>query len=205
MKTVVIISTLFVIGSLVGYLIELFYRRFVSRKIWSNPGFLSGPYLPIYGMGVVVLFLVSNIRLGIPNQFLTIIMKIIIIGISMTVIEFIIGIITTKIMKIKLWDYSNQKGNVMGIICPLYSFIWIIIGCLYYFFINPFLVDAIAFISENLIYSYFIGLVIGMILVDLAYSIHLMTKLKSFKEYEHLKFDEFRAKFNKKHKKNDAL
>ena len=113
MKTVVIISTLFVIGSLVGYLIELFYRRFVSRKKWSNPGFLAGPYLPIYGMGVVVLFLVSNIRLGIPNQFLTIIVKIIIIGISMTVIEFIIGIITTKIMKIKLWDYSNQKGNLL--------------------------------------------------------------------------------------------
>ena len=68
MKYLVIISTLFVIGSLLGWVIELFFRRFVSQKKWMNPGFLTGPYLPIYGFGVIVLYGVSNIPLGTPSK-----------------------------------------------------------------------------------------------------------------------------------------
>ena len=68
MKYLVIISTLFVIGSLFGWVLELFFRRFVSQKKWVNPGFLTGPYLPIYGCGVVVLYSISNIPLPIENE-----------------------------------------------------------------------------------------------------------------------------------------
>ena len=201
MKVLVVISTLFVIGSSVGYIIELFYRRFVSRKKWMNPGFLTGPYLPIYGIGVLMLFLISNINIPISNKVIDIILKIILIGISMTLIEFVIGLLHKKIMKITLWDYSNHKGNIIGVICPLYSLFWLLIGCIYFFLINPFLIDAIIFISDNLVYSYFIGVMIGMMIVDFAYSIHLATKLKQFEQYQHLKFDEFRTKFNKVHKR----
>ena len=87
MKYLVIISTLFVIGSVVGYGIEVLYRRFVSQKKWMNPGFLMGPYLPIYGSGVAILYGVSNIPLPIENEALNIIIKILIIGVMMTLIE----------------------------------------------------------------------------------------------------------------------
>ena len=56
MKYLVIISTLFVIGSLFGWILELFFRRFISQKKWMNPGFLTGPYLPIYGFGITILY-----------------------------------------------------------------------------------------------------------------------------------------------------
>lgn len=198
MKYLVIIATLFVIGSLFGWVLELFFRRFVSQKKWMNPGFLMGPYLPIYGFGVVILYGVSNINLGITNQIVDIIVRILIIGLGMTVIEFIAGLIFIKGLKIKLWDYSNCKGNIMGIICPLYSFMWLLVGSLYYFLINPFLVMGISWISENLIYTFFIGIVIGMIIVDFAYSVHLATKLKEFKELQELRFEEFKSEFHKK-------
>lgn len=198
MKYLVIIATLFVIGSLFGWVLELFYRRFVSQKKWMNPGFLMGPYLPIYGFGVVVLYGVSNINLGIANQIVDIIVRILIVGLGMTLIEFIGGLIFIKGLKIKLWDYSNCKGNIMGIICPLYSFMWLLVGSLYYFLINPFLVMGISWISENLIYTFFIGIVIGMIIVDFAYSVHLATKLKEFKELQELRFEEFKSEFHKK-------
>ena len=109
MKYLVIISTLFVIGSLIGWIIELFFRRFVSQKKWMNPGFLTGPYLPIYGFGVLVLYAVSNIPLGITNQIADIIVRILIIGVGMTVVEFIAGLIFIKGLKVKLWDYSDHK------------------------------------------------------------------------------------------------
>ena len=200
MKYLVIISTLFVIGSLFGWVIELFFRRFVSRKKWMNPGFLTGPYLPIYGFGVVVLFAVSNMPLGITSEVWDIIVRIVIIGVGMTVVEFIAGLIFIKGMKIKLWDYSNRKGNIMGIICPSFSLIWLLVGSLYYFFLNPALVSGITWISENLIYTYFVGGVVGAMLVDLAYSIHLATKLKEYKESADMRFEDFRKEIRKRFK-----
>ena len=198
MKYLVIISTLFVIGSLLGWIIELFFRRFVSQKKWVNPGFLTGPYLPIYGFGVVVLYAVSNIPLGIELKAVDIIVRIIIIGFGMTFIEFIAGLIFIKGLKIKLWDYSDRKGNIMGIICPLFSLVWLVVGSLYYFLLNPVLVEGISWISENLIYTFFVGGVVGAMVVDLFYSIHLATKLKQFKEMQGLRFEEFKKEFKKR-------
>lgn len=198
MKYIVLTSTLFVIGSLLGWIIELFFRRFVSQKKWMNPGFLTGPYLPIYGFGVLVLYGVSNLNFGITNQAVDIILHVLIIGVGMTVIEFIAGLIFIKGLKIKLWDYSNRKGNIMGIICPTFSVIWLAAGSLYYFLLNPILVNGIAWISDNLIYTYFVGGVVGAMIVDFAYSVHLATKLLDYKELASLRFEDFKKELKKR-------
>jgi uncharacterized membrane protein len=198
MKYIVLSSTLFVVGSLIGWIIELFFRRFVSQKKWMNPGFLTGPYLPIYGFGVLVLYGVSNLSLGIPNQVLDVIIHILIIGVGMTLIEFVAGLIFIKGFKVKLWDYSNRKGNIMGIICPSFSLIWLVVGSLYYFLLNPLLVEGISWISENLIYTYFVGAVVGAMAVDFAYSIHLATKLKDYKELATLRFEDFKKELKER-------
>ena len=197
-KYLVIISTLFVVGSLFGWILELFFRRFISQKKWMNPGFLTGPYLPIYGFGIIILYGVSNIPLGLESQILDALIRIIIIGVGMTLIEFIAGLIFIKGFKIKLWDYSNRKGNIMGIICPIFSVAWLAVGSLYYFFLNTLLVQGISWISDNLIYTYFVGAVIGAILVDFSYSVHLATKLKEFSELQNLRFEEFKKEFKRR-------
>ena len=163
-----------------------------------NPGFLTGPYLPIYGFGVLVLYGVSNLSLGIPNQVLDVIIHILIIGVGMTLIEFVAGLIFIKGFKVKLWDYSNRKGNIMGIICPSFSLIWLVVGSLYYFLLNPLLVEGISWISENLIYTYFVGAVVGAMAVDFAYSIHLATKLKDYKELATLRFEDFKKELKER-------
>lgn len=198
MKYIVIASTLFVIGSLIGWVGELFFRRFVSQKKWMNPGFLTGPYLPIYGFGVVCLYAVSNISFGIEAEWLDVIIHILLIGVLMTVVEFIAGLIFIKGLKVNLWDYSNRKGNIMGIICPLFSLIWLAVGSLYFFFVNPFFVSAINWISENLIYTYFIGGVIGAMLVDTAYSIHLGVRVKQFSELSGERFDSIKKELKRR-------
>ena len=176
------IITLFVLGSVIGWVIEVFFRRFFSIKKWINPGFLIGPYLPIYGIGVVFLYLLSNIDLSFLNIDLIWIniIRILTIGILMVIIEFIAGLIFIKGMNIKLWDYNKRKGNILGIICPLFSLIWLIVACLYYFLINPFLVDFISLLVEtsNQIYFLFFGIIIGIIICDFCYSIHIATKIR---------------------------
>ncbi len=198
MKYLVIISTLFVIGSLFGWVLELFFRRFVSQKRWMNPGFLVGPYLPIYGFGVICLFAVSNISFGINIEWLDILVHILLIGILMTVVEFIAGLIFIKGLHVKLWDYSNRKGNIMGIICPTFSLAWLAVGSIYFFFINPYLVQVISWISENLIYTFFIGGVVGMMVVDFAYSLHLGLKIKQFAELQSQRFDQVKKELQRR-------
>ncbi len=201
MKYVITIATLFVIGSLTGWVIELFFRRFVSQKHWVNPGFMVGPYIPLYGFGTVALYAVSNIQMNISNSVIEIILRILIIGVMMTLIEFVAGLIFIKGMGLKLWDYSDRWGNVMGIICPLFSLFWLIAGAGYYFLLNGVLVDAIEFINENLIYTFFIGGVVGAMLVDFCYSVHLGTKIRSMSKKINMpiKTDEFKIFIKQKY------
>lgn len=204
MQTLVIISTLFVIGSMAGFVIELFYRRFVSQKRWVNPGFMVGPYIPLYGFGVILLFTISNFGIAdtsLPEWAKTLII-LAIIGVMMTLIELIAGLIFIRGMHIKLWDYSNRWGNYKGVICPLFSLIWFIAGSLYYFFLNPLLVKTVTVVAENPIYDYFIGLVIGMMIVDCAYSLHLGFKIKSLSENMVVKFEQFKVSVRDSNKKS---
>lgn len=55
MSNILILAFLFFAGCLIGWGIEVIFRRFEpnnkARK-WINPGFLIGPYLPLYGFGL---------------------------------------------------------------------------------------------------------------------------------------------------------
>ena len=57
------LAYLFFIGSVSGWVLELFFRKFFSASNpehkWINPGFCTGPYLPIYGFGLCALYLLA--------------------------------------------------------------------------------------------------------------------------------------------------
>ena len=58
------LAYLFFIGSVLGWVLELFYRRFISganpERKWINPGFCVGPYVPLYGSGLCILYLLAS-------------------------------------------------------------------------------------------------------------------------------------------------
>ena len=93
----------------------------------------------------------------------------------------------------KLWDYSDRWGNFKGLICPLFSLIWMAVGVGYYFLLNPALVQALYFISEYPLYVFFIGIVIGMMIVDFCYSLHVGLLIKKYAGVASVKFEEFKA------------
>ncbi|CCV66093.1 hypothetical protein (DUF1113) [Paracholeplasma brassicae] len=117
----------FIMGSIGGWLLELFFRRYFSLKKWINPGFLVGPYLPLYGSGLTIMYLLTT-KLNQSNFFvndtLGNLATITILTLVMTLIEYLTGLIFIKGMRIRLWDYSNQWKNIQGIICPLFTFFW---------------------------------------------------------------------------------
>lgn len=195
MNVGLVLAFLFYVGSTFGWFLELLFRRTISTKKWINPGFLTGPYLPIYGIGLCVLFLLSLIDMSwVGNDVLEIVLIVIFMGLAMTGIEYIAGIIFIKGMKVKLWDYSDQWGNVKGIICPLYSFLWCILGAIYYFFIQIHILDALTWLSNNLAFSFFIGFFFGVLTIDIAKSMNLVVKLRKFAKENNMlvKFEELK-------------
>ena len=146
MNNVLIFAFLFFIGSCLGWCMEVFFRRFFSKanpeRKWINPGFLSGPYLPLYGFGLWGMYAVSALSsvAMTPSKALDVVIILVIMAVVMTIIEYIAGIIFIRGMHVKLWDYTKEKGNIQGIICPKFSVIWGMLGCVYYFLINPYVV-----------------------------------------------------------------
>lgn len=202
MSLFLILAFLFFIGSVAGWVLELFFRRFFSsqnpERRWINPGFCTGPYLPLYGSGLCVLYLLASCE-GRLTGFSPVGAKLTlfaVMAVGMTAIEYAAGIYSLKVNKVRLWDYSGQWGNIQGVICPKFSLAWALLGALYYFLIHPYILDALRWLSQNLAFSFVIGVFFGVFGVDFAHSARLVAKLKAYAEanevvvrYEALKAD----------------
>lgn len=166
---------IFFIGSTLGWIAELFFRRIVHGK-WVNPGFLIGPYLPIYGFGLCAL---TGIYLVFQNFNLPAIVVILLMGLAMTLIELVGGLSFVN-KPVKLWDYSDRWGNYKGIICPLFSLIWTVIGAIYYYFLAGFILEKIEWFNNNLSFSFVLGFFCGVILIDYVYSTKMLSKVREY-------------------------
>ncbi|MCH4210746.1 MAG: putative ABC transporter permease [Bacilli bacterium] len=207
MERFLIYCSLFFIGGVCGWVLELFFRRFVSQKKWVNPGFLTGPLLPLYGFGLTGLYIFAN---EIPwslissNVALDYFLEILSIGVMMTLIEYIAGLIFIKGMHIKLWDYSKRPGNIQGIICPLFSLIWTAAGAAYIFWIDP-MFDAVAlFVADHMLpIALVVGIGIGLVSVDFGWSIGLASKIRKAVSDAKLvvDWDKIKGSFQDHHKK----
>lgn len=185
MSLFLVLAFLFSAGSLIGWVLELLFRKFFSTSNpthrWVNPGFLVGPYLPLYGFSLCVLFLLSYIEIPfIQNPVAKKIALFIVMSIVITFIEYLAGLIFIKGMNIKLWDYSTRWGNIKGIICPLFSFFWILLSAIYYFLIHPSIVSSVYWLSNHLAFSFVVGFFYGIFVIDLSYSLQLMVKIRQF-------------------------
>ena len=49
-------------------------------------------------------------------------------GLTITVMEFVTGLIVNVWLGMGVWDYSNQFGNILGQICPLYTILWCLLA-----------------------------------------------------------------------------
>lgn len=227
-RYLIVILFMFLIGAIIGYGLEVFYRRFFSAKKWVNPGFMKGPYLPLYGFGLVLMFGISALIMNFSSSNLVLynplgnlfnnniksrptvydLIPILTITAALILLEFIGGLIFVKGFKVRLWDYTNLRGNIMGIICPMFSFFWFVITVIYYYALNPFIYQM--FISlfnyiflggssgdvVNFIFIFILGIAYGIFILDLVSSLGLFRKVlttvkesNTLKHYEKLKND----------------
>ena len=185
LNILLVLALLFFMGSLFGWVLEVFYRRFISaanpERKWINPGFLTGPYLPLYGFSLCALYILAHMEITfIQNIIVSKIVLFLTMAMVVTCIEYIAGIIFIRKMKIKLWDYENEWGNIQGVICPKYSFFWAVLSAVYYFIIHPKILDSIYWLANHLAFSFFMGFFYGIFVIDFWYSMNIMTRIKKF-------------------------
>ncbi|MBP5210164.1 MAG: hypothetical protein J6125_04805 [Clostridia bacterium] len=191
--------TLFFAGSVFGWLLELFYRKFFSSSNpehkWVNPGFLTGPWVPIYGFGLVALYLLCRVDLSFVSPlWLRRVLLFALMGLSMTLIEFVAGLIFILGLHVRLWDYSNRPGNIKGIVCPLFSFFWTLLSVAFFYLVYPVADFAVGWVGAHLPFLFVVGLFYGVFLVDFCSGIHLLARLKRFANDNRLilRFQQFR-------------
>jgi len=123
---------LFAFFSIIGWILEVVFRSFHART-FVNPGFLRGPYLPIYGIGALILTFCathlqgSNLLVkGLVYLFVT------------TGLEFITGFIFDGCLHFPLWDYSGQRFRIKNYVCLQFSIYWLILAFAFEYLVLPF-------------------------------------------------------------------
>lgn len=133
------VTFVFIIFSIMGWLYEsaLFFTR---HEPFYNRGYLFGPYLPIYGVGGIILLYLFygplksfiNTRNKIQQ---VLIISALVLFVSTTV-EYCVGL-PLYIRGIRLWDYSERIYNLQGIICVGASIRFMVLGTILYYTAFP--------------------------------------------------------------------
>lgn len=121
----------FFIYGVLGWLVEVIYA-FIKHGKYVNRGFLYGPICPIYGVGVVSIYLsihkLSTVFLG--GQAPTWWMLFIMVTVVTTGLELFTGSFMSYIFHTRWWDYSDRRFNLGGYICLDFTLIWGLAGTL---------------------------------------------------------------------------
>ena len=180
METLLEYLFLYCLCALLGWCLEVVYRGFRHHKV-VNPGFLTGCWLPLYGVGGCILYFLSGLELHMmPNKFLRTGCILLLAMAIMTVIELIGGWIAVKLFHVRLWDYSKEWMNYEGLICPKFSLFWGLICALYYFLLYPLFHSVAVRVVDRPWMILVLGMYLGIFLVDLVRSLRLMQYVRAY-------------------------
>ena len=153
---------LFFLTAVFGWLWEgLLYL--LKDEMYVNRGFLMGPWLPIYGMGAVMLEILFHRWRDRP--FLIFFLSMLLC----TILEYAAGWYLETTWGIKWWDYSNAPLNLHGRVCLLSSLLFGAGGMLLVWLVSPLFYALYRKIPAKC--RVFLGiLAIGLFVADAAYS-----------------------------------
>ena len=123
-------------------------------KSGFKSGIMYGPFTPIYGIGTVIILVLSKyffINLHMPRWIETIIVFFI-LSIFLSCLELLGGILIEKIFGIIFWSFKNHNYNIGNYISLEMAFIWGAVSILFIYVINPILKRLILKIPYSITY-----------------------------------------------------
>lgn len=165
------IFILFMIYSIIGWLMETSFNTIVTKK-FTNRGFFMGTYCPIYGVGVIlILYLLRRYQ---SEPLVLFVMSIVICSL----LEYITSFLMEKLFKNRWWDYSDKKLNINGRICLETMIPFGLIGTFVFYGLNPFICNLITNVPKGIIIIVSIVLFI-IFIVDAIISLNIIVKLEN--------------------------
>jgi uncharacterized membrane protein len=165
----------FGVMSFAGWIIEVLYRS-AKEKRFVNAGFLSGPFVPIYGFGAVIITAISVEAQSLPSAAAWVITLL-----SPTVLEYFGGWLMETLFGMKLWDYHERRFNLSGRICLQFSIYWAFFVTLLVLFIQPLVFTRIMVLGPYL--SHFAaGGLLAYFIVDIDHSVKSIYNFKTFQK-----------------------
>lgn len=117
---------LFLIGSVVGFLIEGVWA-YVRVGHWENhAATVWGPFCPIYGVGAVVVFILSTYL-----EDKNIVVRFVVYSIAGTMVEYFGSLFQEVFFNSISWNYKSQFLNIDGRVSLMMAMIWGLLGLLF--------------------------------------------------------------------------
>ena len=142
MNTFIKLFWVFIIGSLIGYIVEMIVGFVQNGHFVSRQGLLFGPFAQVYGLGILVYYLVVP---KIKGGYLKIFFVIMLLG---GVVEYLCSYFQELLFGTISWDYSDLWFNINGRTSLLHCTYWGIGGVLFMKYIMP-LINHIDYIIKN--------------------------------------------------------
>ena len=129
----------FLIYSILGFLLETIRSFFVNSKFTS--GIMYGPWTPIYGLGIVLVILITNYLFSHLHlsRWIETLITFIIITLVLTLLEWIGGVLIEKIFHVVFWDYSKEVLSIGKYISLSKSLIWGVGSIIFIYVLKPLL------------------------------------------------------------------
>ncbi len=142
----------------------------VQKKTFVNRGFLTGPVIPIYGVGALLCYLVFWER---REELLLVFVGSIILA---TILEYLTSLAMELLFHTRWWDYSQYRFNINGRVCLFVSVFWGILALLMLHMIHPGINYIIVHFPRNAgeIFGY---ITIPLFVIDIISSVNTSVKL----------------------------
>lgn len=129
----------FLLYSILGFLLETIRSFLVNSKFTS--GILYGPWTPIYGIGIVIVILISNYLFAHLHlsRWIETFITFVIITLILTLLEWIGGILIEKIFHTVFWDYSKEAFSIGKYISLSKSLMWGVGSIIFIYVLKPLL------------------------------------------------------------------
>ncbi len=120
----------FIFYAFLGWIFEMIHMGITTKEV-VNRGFLNGPVIPIYGVGMLSILLLLN-RFK-KCFFITTILIVLIC----CILEYSTSYVMEKMYGIRWWDYEDKWLNLNGRICFETMTMFTLLALFVIYFLNP--------------------------------------------------------------------
>ena len=112
MKRLFEFATVFGIGGVLYSMVEILWRGYTHWTMTITGGMC---FLVLYALHVYAVRMPFLVRCFFG-------------ALAITAAEFVAGCIVNLWLRWEVWDYSDVPYNILGQVCPLFSFLWLLLG-----------------------------------------------------------------------------